>query len=139
MILRPDNLFNLPVGTRVIWDASQACFVRYPEQRTCLPAPQTMPVLELRREIEEGATVAEMVAEPSIWGTTGPVHPNLFGHCNYASAILTKLVRKRPDMPFGEQLEEDVRRSGDDGLRAGYVCDPHQWGFTHAAPHRGWD
>ena len=109
------------------------------KQRTCLPAPQTMPVLELRREIEEGATVAEMVAEPSIWGTTGPVHPNLFGHCNYASAILTKLVRKRPDMPFGEQLEEDVRRSGDDGLRAGYVCDPHQWGFTHAAPHPGWD
>ena len=139
VILRPDNLFNLPVGTRVIWDASRGCFVRYPEQQSCLPAPQSMPVLELRREIEEGSTFAEMVAEPSIWGTTGPVHPNLFGHCNYASAILTSLVRDRPEMTYGAQLVDDVRRAGPDGLKAGYVCDARQWGFTHAAPHPGWD
>ncbi|WP_425991442.1 SGNH/GDSL hydrolase family protein [Brevundimonas sp. TWP2-3-2] len=138
VIQRPDNLFHQPAGTRIIWDAAKTCFVLYPVEGECLPNPQTMPVYELRRQFAEGATDEEMVAEPSTLGTTGPVHPNLFGHCNYASAILTTLVRNRPDVPYATALVQDVAASGADGLKAEYLCDSRRWGFVHNASHEGW-
>jgi lysophospholipase L1-like esterase len=139
VILRANNVFNLPVGTQLYWDAARACFASFPAPSSCLPAPNSLPVLELERTIEEGATYAEMLADTSTAGTTGPVHPNLFGHCNYASAILTSLVRDRPDLPYADRLIRDVDSSGPDGLKASYVCDPQQWGYEHARPHPGWE
>lgn len=135
VILRPDNVFNLPVGSHVIWDAARACFTRFPGDQPCLPAPHAMPVMELRRDAEEGAMHEVMIEEPSIWGTTGPVHPNLLGHCNYASAIVTAFVKKRPDMPYGAGLVEAVAGAGADGLKARAVCNPETWGYHHAIPH----
>ena len=132
VILRPDNSFGLPVGTRVTWSADRQCFQSWPSAPAapCLRPPHTLPVLQLDREIDPDENPSEAIAEPNTWGTTGPVHPNLFGHCNYAAAIVSEVVASRPDLalsagpaPGGQFATRPAKR----------VCNPEIWGYHHPA------
>ncbi|WP_029415048.1 SGNH/GDSL hydrolase family protein [Brevundimonas bacteroides] len=130
-ILQDDNPFDLPVGTRLVWNAQRACFVTYPEAGPCVASRAGLPVRELRRDSDRGESLERMVSRPGSLGTTGPVHPNLFGHCNYASAILTQIARVRSDLPLGSTLTARVQAAPEEGLQARTVCDPGLWGYRH--------
>lgn len=131
VVLRENNPFDLPVGTRLVWNPEQACFVTYPEAGACIVSSPPLPVRELRRDSREKWSLDRMVARPGSLGTTGPVHPNLFGHCNYASAILTQLSIDRSDLPLGSDLRRRIETAPQGDLQPRAVCDPGLWGYRH--------
>jgi|GEM_PF-6516153 len=56
--------------------------------------------------------------------TTGPVHPNLYGHCNYAAAIINEIGRSQS---LGDLLGESSATKGP--ATPFTVCSSEAWGF----------
>lgn len=141
-LLQDSVRFGLPKGTKIVWDDGRACFVRFElSNGPCLAEPTPRgPMEELKRKAKTGQSYDKMVDRGSTWFTTGPVHPNLFGHCNYASAIVTTIVRSQrfSGFDFDGKLKADVARAGADGLKADTVCDVDQgvWGWVRAPAAR---
>jgi hypothetical protein len=135
-LLQVSERFGLPKGTKILWDDRHACFVRFDvAEAPCLAEPTPRgPMEELKRKVKAGQSYDEMVDRGSLWFTTGPVHPNLFGHCNYASAIVTTVVRspQYAGFDFDDGLKREVANAGRDGLKADNICDVDTgvWGWV---------
>jgi len=137
-LLQDRARFDLPKGAKVVWDDRRACFIKFDvAEADCLKEPiPPAPLEDLKRTAKAGQPYDKMVDHGSIWFSTGPVHPNLFGHCNYAAAIVTTIVRspQYAGFDFDDQLKRDVANAGTDGLKADRVCDVEQgvWGWVRS-------
>ncbi len=136
--LGPDHLGP---GDRVIWDgdASPPCFRRYQyaDEQT---QPTDLGCLSNRAEVDaafrhklpprtpQGVVdkLKDFIARDL--GTSGPVHPNLFGHCNYAAAIVSQMVITRgDDFDFDPEFLVSIRMGRDGVLHDTDICNSDAW------------
>ncbi len=134
---------ELPAGQAVVWNAPAGCFLKLDTTGSpvggCVRYPDgTDPVFYgMTRKKAKGVN---RIAAPKIEGggyleeaaslivTTGPVHPNLFGHCNYAAALATAIGSS-------EGLADKLSASWRDGkdrdrpVKVTDVCAASAWGY----------
>jgi hypothetical protein len=128
---------DLKPGDEVIWSASARCFVRYGvNPAPCLPIDSSL-AFQFRRDMGPvdwnnlGAAYEQGDWKGDLF-STGPVHPNLFGHCNAAAAIVSSIVTTNPtSIPFREGLEKTIW-SRPVGLVADDICAASSWGYVRA-------
>jgi hypothetical protein len=126
---------DLHPGDRLVWNDEWGCYLHYGQARGdtgrgCALGQTPIAFYDLKRlpaflshrvKYEDGGVVA----------TTGIVHPNLFGHCNYASAIVTEVVLTQASrVRFDPTFDRQVRAHPKIGLTADEVCSAEDWGFT---------
>jgi hypothetical protein len=135
--LRVDGL-PVPEGAAVVWSASESCFVLLdhklaPTKRCVHDSQGYDPVFyEMTRKIDPKV---RNIARPGIEKnkflafitTTGPVHPNLFGQCNYAAALVTAVARTEA---LSKKLDQRWRTDIDkQPLDTEQLCHPKAWGY----------
>jgi lysophospholipase L1-like esterase len=133
--------FALPIGSRYVWNSKspKPCFESWDYSDPVLRASAVDCV-------SDSSAVHAQFYQPipgrtnkgflgSVFGsfmsniaTTGPVHPNFFGHCNYAAAIVSDMVRSNPTkIDFNPDLVADV--TGGRLLNAEDICMAEVWGY----------
>jgi hypothetical protein len=108
------DMTPLQTGDGVVWDAALKCFALFDGPRSqgrsgadlCVKTSSGAdPVYyEVGRTFAKGkppriADPNRQHDDPKIFDhvkTTGPVHPNLYGHCNYAAAIINEIASSQP-------------------------------------------
>ncbi|MBC7767408.1 MAG: hypothetical protein H7124_01335 [Phycisphaerales bacterium] len=73
--------------------------------------------------------------DSSFLDTSGAVHPTLFGHCGYASALVTTLLREGRDSDWRASLDPafvDSVQAGETSLQ--FLCSPAAWGADVVEP-----
>ncbi|MGZ3305563.1 MAG: hypothetical protein ACXU8U_06850 [Asticcacaulis sp.] len=133
--------FGMSRGERLIWDryGPTPCFRRWryvndsspPADEGCITESAEARA-QLRQTLPARSKPTLLGALLTVFGrdlgTTGPVHPNLYGHCNYAAAIVTQIVRENPSgITFDPAFEAQVRSKP--ALQTKDICNPGAWGW----------
>lgn len=132
--LQPHNPLGLERGEKAVW--RDRCYVRSGREECLGALPESNPTLkQLKRNAvakQAGQVDAKMIKGRSEWLSSGPVHPNLFGHCNYASAMVTSIVRNANSQPlkWDDALLKKIADAGPAGLKADDVCSAKAWGWS---------
>lgn len=123
----------IPAGTRLVYDPQDACFKSSPA-----PAPGVTDLKNERclRGADGRDPVRHVLDRKSPHGidqgaladTTGSVHPNLFGHCSYAAAIIVKLNAVGLSR-YAEELDPGFLEEAPK-LDAEALCKPEAWGYA---------
>jgi hypothetical protein len=137
----------LEAGDGVVWNAAEGCFTLFDgprlEGRTgnelCVKIHGVYdPVFYGMSRVftdDKPPTIGEPKdPKPGILDhgkTTGPIHPNLFGHCNYASAIINEI--EKDHAPALAALLGDRAAGAPNTTSPLTVCSPEAWGFHTAA------
>jgi hypothetical protein len=85
-------------GEKIVWDRDRGCFHVFraaaePQLADCVTQADGRPPIRFDLERQQDSTTQEKVSgATTVLTTNGPVHPNLFGHCNYAAAIVSEIV-----------------------------------------------
>ncbi len=138
-ILNGEGL-GLPAGERLVWDdhGPTPCFRRWRYANDTLPPADLGCVTEnelLHKKLHQNLPprvkpgfISWLMRDAL---TTGPVHPNLYGHCTYAAAIVSSIVSQNPsNISFDPQFVANVTKS--DGLHTKDICTPKAWGWEAA-------
>jgi hypothetical protein len=135
-------------GDAVVWSKAAGCFVVYdpgqpaaaspPARSACVrrgdhPTHDEDPVFyELKREFAEGKEAeiaAPRIAKADLKNTSGPVHPNLFGHCNYAAALAMAIGRSPQAAGKLSDAFKSRTADADKPLDVDNICSPEAWGY----------
>lgn len=123
---------GIPAGTRIVYDPKDTCFKASPA-----PAPGTRDLVVgpcLRNGDDRdpvhhvlGREAPHAIDQGALADTTGSVHPNYFGHCSYAAAIMARMAAE--GLPrYGDVLEPTFLATAGT-LRAETLCTPASWGY----------
>lgn len=139
---RSDPMLEQAPGVRFVWDTAQNCFRLSPPPSMngevamgeCVRDKDGHdPVrYQLERKASQESTHALDQGGPA--NTSGAVHPNYFGHCSYAAAIVESLAAGALAEDFGKSLSSDFKRTAKD-LNADTFCRPETWGYKDLRPH----
>ncbi len=137
--------FGFKAGDRIAWDAHgpTPCFRRWRY------ANENLGPIDMGCIVETGALKAELhqTLPPRTkrtwfdihtrdYFTTGPVHPNLYGHCTYAAGIVLSIVTNNPSqIPFDPDFQARVLSAN--GFHTKDICTPEAWGWK--SKHDEWN
>jgi hypothetical protein len=130
-------LLPLKVGDRVVWDTAENCFRVSPTPSKTGKVAEGGCVRDtemhdpVRYQLERKAHNFEhKLDQGGPADTSGSVHPNYFGHCSYAAAIVGSMAAGGLAQDFGKSLSPAfLTRVTAKDFDADDLCTPAAWGY----------